>query len=100
MKNPTKSDALLTTLSNAIQAVGRGFDVTSDIRLLYCKGAPGSCLIHIDEDHTRDIPISNGVFLPNVSNDIHCFPGKKAWDATPVWNFHEVTISKFFSIFF
>uniref|UniRef100_A0A803N2V0 MACPF domain-containing protein n=1 Tax=Chenopodium quinoa TaxID=63459 RepID=A0A803N2V0_CHEQI len=86
-----KSDALITTLSNAIQAVGRGFDVTSDIRLLYCKGAPGSRLIHIDEDHKRDILISDDVVLPNVSVDIEYSPGKKAWEATPVCNFHEMS---------
>lgn len=93
----TKSDALITTLCNAIQAVGRGFDVTSDIRLLYCKGAPGSRLIHIDEDQKRDILISDDVVLPNVSVDIQYSPGEKALDVTPVCNFHEVT---FFNHFF
>ncbi|KMS96635.1 hypothetical protein BVRB_8g200980 [Beta vulgaris subsp. vulgaris] len=90
-ESSTKSDALLTTLSNAIQAVGRGFDVTSDIRLLYCKGAPGSRLIHIDEDHIRDIVISNDVVLPNVSVDIECSHGNKSWEATSVWNFHQMS---------
>ncbi|KNA12138.1 hypothetical protein SOVF_128530 [Spinacia oleracea] len=87
----TKSDALITTLCNAIQAVGRGFDVTSDIRLLYCKGAPGSRLIHIDEDQKRDILISDDVVLPNVSVDIQYSPGEKALDVTPVCNFHEMS---------
>lgn len=98
--NPTNSDALLTTLSNAIQAVGRGFDVTSDIRLLYCKGAPGSRLIHLDEVHTRDVVISDDVSLPNVSVDIEYSLGNKAWEATPVCNFHEVTFSTIITILF
>ncbi|KAH7568686.1 hypothetical protein JRO89_XS06G0032500 [Xanthoceras sorbifolium] len=52
-------DQIVTTLCNSIQALGRGFDVTSDIRLLYCKGAPGSRLVHIDEDHARDLLLSD-----------------------------------------
>ncbi|XP_020105858.1 LOW QUALITY PROTEIN: MACPF domain-containing protein CAD1-like [Ananas comosus] len=34
--------AMMATLANAVQALGRGFDVTADTRLLYCKGAPAS----------------------------------------------------------
>ncbi|KAK9714503.1 hypothetical protein RND81_06G099400 [Saponaria officinalis] len=85
------SDALLTTLSNAIQAIGRGFDVTSDIRLLYCKGSHGSRLIQIDEDDCKDISISDDLVLPHVSVDIQCSCGSKGWEATPVWGFLEMS---------
>ncbi|XP_074269794.1 MACPF domain-containing protein CAD1 [Silene latifolia] len=95
MENPlTKSgnsDALLTTLCNAIQAIGRGFDVTSDIRLLYCKGSPGFRLIHIDEDHRNDVVVDDDVVVNDVSVDIQCSSGSKGWDATPVWSFHEMS---------
>ncbi|KAF2578597.1 hypothetical protein F2Q68_00005801 [Brassica cretica] len=66
------SEALTTTLRNAIQALGRGFDVTSDVRLLYCKGAPGSRLVHIEEGQNRDLELSDGFFLSNVPVDIEC----------------------------
>ncbi|KAI3869519.1 hypothetical protein MKX03_033242 [Papaver bracteatum] len=97
MEEPSKtssssSSALSTTLFNSIQALGRGFDVTSDIRLLYCKGAPGSRLIQIDENHTRDLSIvdTGGIVFPNVSVDIDYTPGKSFRESTPVRTFHEM----------
>lgn len=84
------SDALFTTLCNSIQALGRGFDVTSDIRLLYCKGAPGSRLVHIDEDQTRDLEVSDGLVVPNVSVDFESSTGKRTTEEIPVCSFHEV----------
>lgn len=95
MENPPStrsSDSLSATLCNSIQALGRGFDVTSDIRLLYCKGAPGSRLVRLDEEHTRDLAISHGVVVPNVSGDIDCSPGKSGLEHTPVCSFHEVIV--------
>lgn len=96
--NPNKSsclasDALITTLSNSIQALGRGFDVTSDIRLLYCKGAPGSRLVHLDEANRVDLLVPDGVsvLIPNVTADIECSVGMRSIEATPVCTFHEVS---------
>ncbi|XP_013630356.1 PREDICTED: MACPF domain-containing protein CAD1 [Brassica oleracea var. oleracea] len=84
------SEALTTTLRNAIQALGRGFDVTSDVRLLYCKGAPGSRLVHIEEGQNRDLELSDGFFLPNVPVDIECSPGEEGIQRIPVCTFHEM----------
>ncbi|XAR59284.1 hypothetical protein NMG60_11015057 [Bertholletia excelsa] len=89
------SDALLTTLCNSIQALGRGFDVTSDIRLLYCKGAPGSRLVEIDEEHTQDLVLSDGLVAPDVSVDIECSREKRADEVIPVCSFHEM--AKYFN---
>ncbi|GLU13866.1 hypothetical protein SLE2022_304760 [Rubroshorea leprosula] len=86
----SSSDALTTTLYNSIQALGRGFDVTSDIRLLYCKGAPGSRLVHLDGDHTRKLCVSDGVVLPNVPTDIEGSTGKRSIERVPVCSFHEM----------
>lgn len=84
------SDALISTLYNSIQALGRGFDVTADIRLLYCKGAPGSRLVHVDEDGTHDLRVE-GLLLPNVSVDIDCSsPQKGSVENTSVLSFLEV----------
>ncbi|KAE9591355.1 hypothetical protein Lal_00038600 [Lupinus albus] len=91
------SDSLSATLVNSIQALGRGFDVTSDIRLLYCKGAPGSRLVQLDEDHTRDldIEVSHGVVVPNISVDIDCSLGKSGIKMIPVCSFYEM--AKYFN---
>ncbi|RWW57729.1 hypothetical protein BHE74_00035458 [Ensete ventricosum] len=71
------SDALIATLANAVQALGRGFDVTSDARLLYCKGAPGSRLLLLDDTRTRSLAISDDgsggsgqIVLPDVPFDV------------------------------
>ncbi|KAF8030995.1 hypothetical protein BT93_D0243 [Corymbia citriodora subsp. variegata] len=83
-------DALTATLFNSVQALGRGFDVTSEIRLLYCKGAPGSRLVVLDDDHVRDLAVSEGVVLPSVSADIQCSPGNGKIDRTSVCSFREM----------
>ncbi|KAL6574134.1 cinnamoyl-Coa reductase [Orobanche hederae] len=91
MEGPTVSDnALITTLCNSVQALGRGFDVTSDIRLLYCKGAPGSRLVLIDEDQTRNLEVSKICAIPNVSIDIGCSTEQSYDEKTPVWSFREM----------
>ncbi|KAI3408017.1 MACPF domain-containing protein [Psidium guajava] len=83
-------DALTATLFNSVQALGRGFDVTSDIRLLYCKGAPGSRLVVLDDDRVRDLVVSDGVVLPSVSADIECSRGRGKIERTSVCSFHEM----------
>lgn len=93
-------NALIATLCNSIQALGRGFDVTSDIRLLYCKGAPGSRLLHIDDDQTRNLEISESCVIPDVSVDIECSRGQNSNKKTPVWSFREVMNRLQFLIFF
>ncbi|KAJ0017808.1 hypothetical protein Pint_10170 [Pistacia integerrima] len=82
-------DQIVTTLCNSIQALGRGFDVTSDIRLLYCKGTPGSRLVLLDEDHARDLVVSDSVVVPRVSVDIDYSRGKRGIERLPVCSFHE-----------
>ncbi|XP_010478331.1 PREDICTED: MACPF domain-containing protein CAD1 [Camelina sativa] len=84
------SEALTTTLRNAIQALGRGFDVTSDVRLLYCKGAPGSRLVRIEEGQNRDLELSDGYLLPNVPSDIECSRGRNSIQRIPVCSFHQM----------
>ncbi|XP_068667300.1 MACPF domain-containing protein CAD1-like [Aristolochia californica] len=89
-QNPTKSSAVPAALANSIQALGRGFDVTSDIRLLYCKKASGSRLVHFNEEDKRDLVISAGLVLPGVSVDVECFCEKTKRETTPVSSFHEM----------
>ena len=57
------------TAMSVVQALGRGFDVTSDIRLLYCKGSAGTRLLNIDENNSRDLNFPDGLSVPNVSSD-------------------------------
>ncbi|KAL2337604.1 hypothetical protein Fmac_012050 [Flemingia macrophylla] len=62
--------AALHTATNALQALGRGFDVNFDTRLLYCKGVSGSRVVKIDEEHRRELWLYEDVAVPDVSRDI------------------------------
>ncbi|QCE03116.1 hypothetical protein DEO72_LG8g1137 [Vigna unguiculata] len=62
--------AAVHTATNALQALGRGFDVNFDTRLLYCKGISGSRVVEIDEEHRRELLLYDDVAVPDVSRDI------------------------------
>lgn len=79
------------TAVNAVQALGRGFDVTCDIRLLYCKGSPGTRLVVIDDDHTADLKVSDGLVIPNVSADIRARPEKPKRPSHGVQDFDQMS---------
>ncbi|XP_015055934.1 MACPF domain-containing protein CAD1-like [Solanum pennellii] len=78
------------TALNAAQALGRGFDVNYDTRLLYCKGVAGSRVVEIDEDHTRDLSLYDNLVLPNVSRDINNFQESGGRDGSSVCNYNEM----------
>ncbi|KZV40869.1 hypothetical protein F511_22808 [Dorcoceras hygrometricum] len=62
--------AALHTAVNSVQALGRGFDVNYDTRLLYCKGVAGSKIVEIDVEHTRNLYLTEDLVVHNVSRDI------------------------------
>lgn len=78
------------TALNSVQALGRGFDATSDIKLLYCKGVAGSRLVEVDEEHTRDAMASECIPAPFVSKDIKCVEGKCHRFRTGVMDFNQM----------
>uniref|UniRef100_A0A0C9QWN6 TSA: Wollemia nobilis Ref_Wollemi_Transcript_3683_2563 transcribed RNA sequence n=1 Tax=Wollemia nobilis TaxID=56998 RepID=A0A0C9QWN6_9CONI len=75
---------------NSVQALGRGFDATSDIRLLYCKGVAGTSLVEVDQEHTRDLTVYKDVSVPGVSRDIKCLQGENSRFKTGVVDFHQM----------
>ncbi|KAJ0028654.1 hypothetical protein Pint_35759 [Pistacia integerrima] len=62
--------AAMQTAINSVRALGRGFDVNYDTRLLYCKGVSGSRVVQVDGDNTRDLVLYDNVVVSNVSWDI------------------------------
>lgn len=93
-----KRRALSATLSSSVQALGRGFDVTSDTRLLYCKGAPtGSRLVlGLDEGQKRDLTIGitaaegGPLVLPDVPSAVAISAERSFRETTHVCSFDEV----------
>ncbi|XP_020579960.1 MACPF domain-containing protein CAD1 [Phalaenopsis equestris] len=89
--HPKHPAALIATLSNAVEAVGRGFDVTADSRLLYCKGAPGSRLLQLDKTLSWDFVVSEvGAVLAGVPSDVDIVRGRPGRETTPVCSFREM----------
>jgi hypothetical protein len=82
--------AALHTATNALQALGRGFDVNFDTRLLYCKGVSGSRVVEIDEQYQRDLFLYDDIVVPNVSRDIRSSHESMGRQSSGVCSFQEV----------
>lgn len=72
----------------AIQSIGRGYDVSLDIRLKYCKG--DSHLIVIDEDRGQDIVLPGGILISDVPKSIKCDKGERTRFRSDVLPFQQV----------
>ncbi|KAK6157035.1 hypothetical protein DH2020_011283 [Rehmannia glutinosa] len=80
----------------AIHSIGRGYDISLDLRLKYCKG--DSRLIEIDEDQGREIVLPAGISVPNVSKSIKCDKGERTRFCSDVLTFQQgssILCSKF-----
>ncbi|KAL8535946.1 hypothetical protein ACS0TY_011551 [Phlomoides rotata] len=73
----------------AIQSIGRGYDISLDLRLKYCKG--DSRLIEIDEDQGREIVLPGGISVPNVSKSIKCDKGERTRFRSDVLTFQQMS---------
>lgn len=82
--------AALHTAKNSVQALGKGFDVNFDTRLLYCKGVAGSKVVEIDEEHKRDLWLYDNLVVPNVSRDIESYQEPINRNSSGVCNYHEM----------
>ncbi|KAM0966367.1 hypothetical protein ACFX13_022462 [Malus domestica] len=50
----------------AIASIGRGYNMSTDLRLKYCKGESHTArLIEIDDDGGREIILPGGITIPN-----------------------------------
>ena len=82
--------AALDSVQNAIQAIGRGFDVNCDARLLYCKGVGGTRVLDMDEERGRDLMAFGELIVPNVPRDVRFSQGITKRVSTAICSFHEV----------
>lgn len=80
----------------AIGSIGRGYDISSDVRLKFCKGESiNSRLIEIDEDDVREVVLPGGVSIPNVSKSIKCDKGERTRFRSDVLSFQQVNFPIF-----
>lgn len=82
--------AALHTAINSVQALGRGFDVNFDTRLLYCKGVAGSRVVEVAEEPTRDLLLYDNIVVPNVPRDIKNSQEATGRQSSGVCSFHEM----------
>lgn len=76
----------------AIRSIGRGYDISTDLRLKYCKGdSVHSHLIVIDEDQCQDIVLPGGIRVPNVSKSIKCDKGERTRFRSDVLSFQQMS---------
>lgn len=85
-----EENAALRTIRSSIQALGSGFDVNYDTRLLYCKGNGRSRVVEVDEDHTKDVLAFEGLIVPGVSRDVRCLQEGQSRQSTGVCTYAEV----------
>ncbi|KAI4298949.1 hypothetical protein L6164_032454 [Bauhinia variegata] len=76
----------------AIGSIGRGYDISIDLRLRYCKGDPvNSRLIEIDEGDGREVVLPGGVSIPNLSKSIKCDKGERTRFRSDVLSFQQMS---------
>jgi hypothetical protein len=92
---PRGLQAAQHTAVEAAQALGRGFDVTSDFRLGFVKGAVGSVLVKIEQENVQNLVAPGGIVIPEVSSDIRCVMGERTHYKSDLLPFVEVMMMLF-----
>lgn len=81
----------------ALEALGKGFDLSSDFRLKFAKGLGGprgGRLVVLDEINTRDVLIpgcGGGLVVQGVSEDIRCDKGDRIRFKSDVLEFNQMS---------
>lgn len=86
----------------AIGSIGRGYDISTDLRLKYCKGDSTTTstsnntnlgrLIEVDEEEVgRDIVLPGGITISNVSKSIKCDKGERTRFRSDVLSFQQMS---------
>ncbi|XP_047980160.1 MACPF domain-containing protein At4g24290 isoform X2 [Salvia hispanica] len=73
----------------AIQSIGRGYDISLDLRLKYCKG--DSHMMEINEDQCREIILPGGTSVAGVSKSIKCDKGERTRFRSDVLTFQQMS---------
>lgn len=80
----------------AIGSIGRGYDISDDLRLKYCKGdLVDSRLIEINEESGHEIVLAGGISIPNASKSIKCDKGERTRFRSDVLSFQQVSVCNF-----
>ncbi|KAL5553280.1 hypothetical protein UlMin_040681 [Ulmus minor] len=82
-----------TIVKKALNSLGKGFDLTSDFRLKYCKGKQR--LILLNESDKRELQVPGFGAIQDVSIDIKCDKGDRIRYQSDILSFNQM--SEFFN---
>lgn len=80
-------------LDKALNSLGKGFDITTDFRLKYCKGEGRLILLNEKEKIKLDVPGFGS--MENVPIDIKCDKGDRTRYQSDVLEFDQVILINF-----
>ncbi|XP_054807107.1 MACPF domain-containing protein At4g24290-like [Prosopis cineraria] len=76
----------------AIESIGLGYDLTSDLKLKSCKrNSPDPRLIAIDNNQVRTIELPNGISVSNVPRSIKWDKGERMRLCSDVLSFQQMS---------
>lgn len=78
----------------ALSSLGKGFDLTSDFRLKFCKGRDS--LVNLNQEQTRQLHVPGFGQFEGVSTDIKCGRGDRTRYQSDILDFNHVCFWKFF----
>ena len=76
-------------VEKALESLGKGFDLTSDFRLKFCKGQKR--LILLNETEKRELNIPGFGFIKDVPVDIKCDKGDRTRLQSDILTFTQVS---------
>lgn len=75
-------------VEKAVKSLGKGFDLTSDFRLKYCKGKER--LITLSDEHKRELQVPGFGSIKDVPTDIKGDKGDRIRYQSDILNFNQV----------
>ncbi|CAN8305177.1 unnamed protein product [Cochlearia groenlandica] len=82
-------------VETAVKSLGKGFDLTADFRLRYCKHGDAAVgdnrLVVLDETRNRELQIPGYGVLRNVSADINCDKGERTRFRSDILDFNKMS---------
>ncbi|CAE5957508.1 unnamed protein product [Arabidopsis arenosa] len=82
-------------IETAVKSLGKGFDLTADFRLKYCKDGDGAAgddrLVVLDQTQNRELHIPGFGVFQNVSADINCDKGERTRFRSDILDFNKMS---------
>ncbi|KAG2297936.1 hypothetical protein Bca4012_009131 [Brassica carinata] len=81
-------------LETVVKSLGKGFDITADFRLKYCKngdGAGDERLVVLDKTQNRELHVPGFGAFQNVSADINCDKGERTRFRSDILDFNKMS---------